>query len=96
MRPSISSSASVDANGLVARVTYQLSGFDRLNFVSDVTAVLPLDGSCIIQVLRFEADGIKANGWLTVQMREEQPMQEWLVQRLRSVQGMVSVREIRC
>ena len=79
---------------LIAHVTYQIAGFDRLNFVSDIANTVPLDGSCTIRALSFEADGLQATGLLTVQMREEQRVGSILAQRLRSVRGMVSVRKL--
>jgi hypothetical protein len=90
----LSSTAPAEFTGLVAHVTYQLAGFDRINFVSDIAAVIPQDGSCTIRALNFEADGIKANGLLTIQMWEESRTKGLLIQRLQSVGGMVSVREI--
>ncbi|GAB3042305.1 hypothetical protein [Spirosoma pulveris] len=93
MRPSLTSSLP-DSQGHVAHVTYQLAGFDRLNFVSDITSTVPQDGSYTIQAICFEGDGLQATGLLTVQMREEHRIQGFLVQRLKSIQGMVSVREV--
>lgn len=90
----LSSTAPAEFAGLVAHVTYQLAGFDRINFVSDIAATIPQDGSCTIRTLSFEADGIKANGLLTIQMREEQRIKITLIERLQSVRGMVSVQEI--
>lgn len=87
--------AASNLNELSASVTYQLLGFDRLNFVSDIASMVPADGSYTICALCFEADGVQANGVLTVQMREEQRRRGGLVERLQSVRGMVSVREIR-
>ncbi|GAB3796775.1 hypothetical protein GCM10028819_15000 [Spirosoma humi] len=83
-----------DFQGLVAHVTYQIAGFDRLNFVSDIANTVPQDGGYIIQALSFEGDGIQASGLLTVQMQEKHRRDGSLVQRLRSVRGMVSVQEI--
>ena len=53
-----------------------------------------MDGSYTIRAICFEGDGLQATGLLTVQMREKQRIQGFLVQRLKSVQGMVSVREV--
>lgn len=93
MQPSTTSSIS-NVHGLIAHVTYQIAGFDRLNFVSDIANTVPQDGSYTIRALSFEADGLQANGLLTVQMREEQRLGNSLIQRLRSIRGMVSVREL--
>lgn len=93
MPTSLSSSPS-GAQGLVAHVTYQIAGFDRLNFVSDIANTVPQDGDYTIRALSFEGDGIQASGLLTVQMEEKHRLNGFLVQRLRSVRGMVSVREV--
>ncbi|AKD55938.1 hypothetical protein [Spirosoma radiotolerans] len=93
MHTSLISSQS-DAKELVAHVTYQIAGFDRLNFVSDITNTIPQDEGYTIRALAFEGDGIQASGLLTVQMQEEHRLNGFLVQRLRSVRGMVSVREV--
>lgn len=82
------------AQGITAHVTYQIAGFDRLNFVSDIADTVPQNGDYTIRALSFEADGIRANGLLTVQMQEKHRLNGSLVQRLRSVQGIVSVREV--
>jgi hypothetical protein len=83
-----------DFNGLIAYVTYQIAGFDRVNFVSDIANTVPQDGNYTIRALSFEADGLQANGHLTIQMREDIRQTGRLVQRLQSVRGIVSVREI--
>ena len=93
MHPILFSSQS-GAQGLVAHVTYQIAGFDRLNFVSDIANTIPQDGNITIRALSFEADGVQASGLLTVQMQEEHRLSGSLVQRLRSVRGLVSIREI--
>ncbi|MFD2933295.1 hypothetical protein [Spirosoma flavum] len=82
-----------DIHEFVIHVTYQISGFDRINFVNDITAIVLQDSSCEIRSLSFEADGLKANGLLIVQMRQEKPHYN-LARRLQSVRGMVSVREV--
>ncbi len=83
-----------DIPGFVSNVTYQIAGFDRLNFVSDIANTVPQDGTYIIRALCFEGDGVQASGLLTVQVRDTQRTEGFLAQRLRSVRGMVSVREI--
>ncbi|UFH56826.1 hypothetical protein [Spirosoma sp. KNUC1025] len=87
--------ASADLNGRITHVTYQIEGFDRLSFVSDIAAIVPQDDSYSIRALCFEADGVQAYGVLTVRMREENRQTGFLVQRLQSVLGIVSVREIK-
>lgn len=87
-------SSQPEYQGLVAHVTYQIAGFDRLNFVSDIAGTVPQDGGYTIRALSFEGDGVQASGLLTVQMQEEHRRNGFLAQRLRSVRGMVSVREV--
>ncbi|AUD00406.1 hypothetical protein [Spirosoma pollinicola] len=93
MQPSLTS-PQPGIPAFVANVTYQLAGFDRLNFVSDIADTVPQDGSYIIRALCFEGNGVQANGLLTVQILDEPNLLGFLAQRLRSVQGMVSVQEI--
>lgn len=77
----------------IVRVTYHIAGFDRVNFVSDITNTVPQDESFLIRALSFEADGIRATGVLTIQTRHGMQPVTTLTQRLRSVQGIVSLRE---
>ncbi|WP_420150536.1 hypothetical protein [Spirosoma sp.] len=76
------------------QITYQIAGFDRPSFVSDIANTVPQDGSYLIRTLCFEADGVQANGVLTIQMRDDIGLANSLIQRLRSVRGLVSVREL--
>ncbi|MBD2756184.1 hypothetical protein [Spirosoma validum] len=75
------------------RVTYYIAGFDRVNFVSDIANTVPQDESFAIRTLSFEADGIRANGVLTIQIRHSMMPVYNLTQRLRSVRGIVSLQE---
>lgn len=76
-----------------ARLTYQIIGFDRVQFVSDLTDAIPQDGRFQLAEMRFECDGVLASGLLTVQVAgQESPVA--LDQRLRAVRGVVCVREI--
>ncbi|GAB3985783.1 hypothetical protein GCM10028807_01790 [Spirosoma daeguense] len=75
-------------------VTYQISGFDRVSFVNDVTSILPHDGSLIIRALSFEADGVRVKGSLTVQIRDTPNVTDRFLGRLQSVQGLVSIKEV--
>lgn len=93
MHPTLFTSPSI-AQGLTAHVTYQIAGFDRLNFVSDIANTVPQDGNYTIRALSFEANGIQASGLLTVQMQENHRLNGSLMQRLRSVRGLVSIREV--
>ncbi|MCK8495031.1 hypothetical protein M0L20_24380 [Spirosoma sp. RP8] len=75
------------------QVTYHISGFDRLNFVSDITSSVPQDESVFIRTLNFEADGVLANGILTIQVQQKtQPISN-LAQRFYAVPGVISLSE---
>jgi hypothetical protein len=76
-----------------AQLTYRIIGFDRIQFVSDLTDAIPQDGSYQLAGLRFECDGVRASGCLTVQFSEEKKAIP-LDQRLRAVRGVVSVSEV--
>lgn len=81
------------AAGLTSRQTvYQIMGFDRLNFVGDVTNAIPQNETCRIMGLSFESDGIRANGQLTIQVPDDQYLLE-IDQQLRAVRGLVSFRK---
>ncbi|HEX9957351.1 MAG TPA: ACT domain-containing protein [Fibrella sp.] len=71
---------------------YQIMGFDRLNFVSDVTNAVPQDEHCRITGLSFESDGIQVNGRLMVQVDDEQHLSQ-IDYQLRAIRGLVSVRQ---
>ncbi len=71
---------------------YQIIGFDRLNFVGDITNAIPQHENCHITSLSFECDGVRANGRLTVQAPDEHYMMQ-IDRRLRAVQGLVSIRK---
>lgn len=75
------------------QTVYQIVGFDRLNFVGDVTNAVPQDEHCRILGMSFEADGVRAVGHLTVGANDQQRF--LLIDcRLRIVQGLVSVTQI--
>lgn len=71
---------------------YQITGFDRLNFVSDVTNAVPQDEHCRITGLCFEGDGIRVNGQLTVQVDDEWHLSQ-IDYQLRTIRGLVSVKQ---
>lgn len=76
-----------------AQLTYQVIGFDRVQFVSDLTEAIPQDGSYQLAGLQFECDGVRAMGSLTIQVKHGKHT-TGLDERLRAVRGVVSVREI--
>ncbi|MBD2703692.1 hypothetical protein IC229_23810 [Spirosoma sp. BT702] len=78
----------------LTHVTYQIAGFDRLNFVSDITQAVPQSDNYLIRAICFEADGVQANGLLTVQMQGDTSFADKLIQRLQLVRGLVSVRTL--
>lgn len=71
---------------------YQIIGFDRLHFVSDVTNAVPQDEHCRITGLSFEGDGIRVNGQLTVQVDDERQLSQ-IDYQLRTIRGLVSVKQ---
>ncbi|GAB3991974.1 hypothetical protein GCM10028807_23830 [Spirosoma daeguense] len=77
---------------LSQQVVYQISGFDRPRFVSDVTNAVPQKKSCHITGVSFEGDGVQVNGQLVVQVGDQQLL-AYIESQLRSVQGLVSVKQ---
>ncbi|WP_144051627.1 ACT domain-containing protein [Fibrisoma limi] len=75
------------------QTVFQITGFDRLNFVGDVTNAIPQDEHCRILNLSFEADGVRAFGHLTVQANDQHHFL-LITNRLRSVKGLVSITQI--
>ena len=73
------------------QISYRLTGFDRLNFVSDVTNAIPQGDACQITQLIFEADGVQARGKLLIRVQQQQ-WSSTIHDRLRSVRGMVCVQ----
>ncbi|ARK11292.1 ACT domain-containing protein [Fibrella sp. ES10-3-2-2] len=71
---------------------YQITGFDRLNFVSDIANAIPQGEHCRIMGLAFEANGTLVNGRLTVQVSDERHL-SLIDFQLRSVRGLVSVQQ---
>ncbi|GAB3712626.1 hypothetical protein GCM10027592_51230 [Spirosoma flavus] len=91
---SLPPSIAADLPENVTHVTYQIAGFDRVNFVSDITQAVPQSDSYLIKSIAFEADGVQANGLLTVQMQGDTLFADKLIQRLRMVRGLVSVQAL--
>jgi hypothetical protein len=71
-----------------------VTGFDRIQFVSDIIQAVTLDGSKPVLDLHFECDGIRAGGRITVQPANCYQTST-LYERLRSVQGVVNIEQIR-
>jgi hypothetical protein len=76
----------------VGQSVYQIMGFDRVNFVGEVTNAVPQDEHCRIMGLSFESDGLRAQGQLTVLGADERQIEQ-IVRRLRAIQGLVSVKQ---
>lgn len=72
------------------QLRYTMAGFDRLNFVNDITEVILQDETCQITRLSFDADGVQARGSLTIRTQQQQRFAT-IHSRLRTVKGMVSV-----
>ncbi|GAB3891841.1 ACT domain-containing protein [Spirosoma agri] len=73
------------------QVSYAITGFDRPSFVRDIAEVIPQDDTCQLTQLCFEADGVRASGWLTVRVQQKQGFIT-IDNRLRAVRGIVSVK----
>lgn len=74
------------------QAVFQILGFDRLRFVSDVMDAIPQDDHCRLANICFEADGIRATGWVTVQADDRQCFFQ-IDRRLRTIQGLVRVTQ---
>lgn len=74
------------------QTTFQIIGFERLHFISDITATIPQSEYCRLTNLSFEVNGVRVDGWLTVQVQDERQtatIDRWL----RAVRGLVSVKQ---
>jgi predicted short-subunit dehydrogenase-like oxidoreductase (DUF2520 family) len=81
------------AGQLVSRQTiYQITGFDRPNFVGDVARAVPEQTDCRITGLVFEGDGIRVDGQLTV-LHEHDAVLADIDRQLRAIRGVVSIRQ---
>lgn len=85
MRTSASASTTEQA-------VFQILGFDRIRFVSDIMDAIPQDGHCRLANVCFEADGIRATGRLTIQADSRQCFSQ-IDRRLRTIQGLVCVTQ---
>ena len=72
-------------------IVYQITGFDRIGFVGDVTNVIPQNSHYRITGMQFEGDGVKVKGSMSVQLPDEQ-LSAGIAQLLRSVPGVVAIR----
>lgn len=75
------------------QIDYQLMGFDRPCFVSDVLEAVPQTDGCRLVSAHFESDGLRAVGRLALRLPIEQPVGR-IGQRLQSVKGMVKVETV--
>lgn len=71
---------------------FRIVGFDRVSFVSDVTHAIPQDEHCRFTSLSFETDGVRVDGWLTLQLQDQHLLSR-IDRQLRSVRGLVSVKQ---
>ncbi|MBD2702283.1 hypothetical protein IC229_16640 [Spirosoma sp. BT702] len=74
------------------QVIYQILGFDRPSFVSDVTNAVPVKNSCRITSMSFEGDGIQVNGQLILEVVDQQLLTH-IENQLQSVRGLVRVTQ---
>lgn len=75
------------------QINYQLVGFDRHGFVSDVLEAVPQTDDCQLLSIHFEADGLRAVGRLALRLSAGQLIGR-IDQRLHSVRGMVRVETV--
>ncbi|GAA4455878.1 hypothetical protein GCM10023189_24270 [Nibrella saemangeumensis] len=75
------------------QTVFQVIGFERLAFVSDVAEAVPQDETCRLAELRFESDGVRVSGQLTVRSSDNRQL-SGITRRLLAVRGVVSVNEI--
>lgn len=75
------------------QAVFEVIGFDRLRFVSDVMDAIPQNGHCRLATVCFEADGIRATGRLTVQADDRRQLAQ-IDRRLRIIRGLVRVTQI--
>jgi (p)ppGpp synthase/HD superfamily hydrolase len=86
------SDVNADQSMVYQQTVYQITGFDRLNFVGDVTNAIPQDDYCRITGLSFEGDGIRVDGRMTVCVRSERHL-SIIARQLRAIRGVVSIRQ---
>ncbi|PRY39932.1 ACT domain-containing protein [Spirosoma oryzae] len=83
----MNSSALVSPYG---QVFFDVIGFDRVQFVSDVLAAATGSEQARIAHLSFEADGVRSTGRLTVQVTDSRQLEQ-IDRRLQLVRGLIRV-----
>lgn len=73
---------------------FQVTGFERIQFVSDLVATLPQEETFRLDRLNFETDGVRVCGSLTIRTQNGRQL-DGITQRLRAVSGVVSVLQKR-
>lgn len=74
------------------QTTFQIIGFDRFNFVGDVTNSIPQGEQCRLTNLSFEVNGVRVDGWLTVRVQDEHQVAT-ISRQLQAMRGLVSVKQ---
>lgn len=69
----------------------EILGFDRVGFVEEVTRFIS-DYGRIVSV-RFEADGVRSQGFVKVRLEDMERLSSLLV-RLKAVSGLVKVKQV--
>lgn len=69
----------------------EILGFDRIGFVEDITR-LTADYGHIVRA-KFEADGVRSEGFLQVKLANADRLSSFLV-RLKAITGLVKVRQL--
>ena len=75
------------------QAVFEVIGFDRIQFVSEIMDAIPQDDHCRLTGVCFEADGIRATGRFTVQVDDRQQL-ALINRRLRIVRGLVRVTQL--
>lgn len=74
------------------QVLFEVLGFDRPHFISDVLEAASVPGRISLCHLSFEADGVRTVGWFTIQVNS--PVQlNHINQQLQTIQGLVRVTQ---
>ncbi|WP_020601029.1 hypothetical protein [Spirosoma panaciterrae] len=74
------------------QLVYQITGFDRLNFVDDVANAVPQDDQCRITGLSFVVNGVRVDGQLTVWVQDDNRLAS-IYRQLSAIQGLVSIQQ---
>jgi (p)ppGpp synthase/HD superfamily hydrolase len=72
------------------QAVFEVIGFDRVQFVSDVLAAATGSEQARIAHISFEADGVRSTGRFTVQVTDSRQLEQ-IDRRLQLVRGLIRV-----